>query len=84
MISIEWSNKARKQVSKLPVDVQGKVLAFVDALKENPIPPGIKKLKGYDNIYRKRLGDYRVVWEVMENRLVVLVLKVGQRQGIYQ
>jgi mRNA interferase RelE/StbE len=41
-------------------------------------------LKGYDNIYRKRLGDYRVVWEVMENRLVVLVLKVGQRQGIYQ
>ena len=84
MISIEWSNKARKQFRKLPKDVQGRVLAFVDSLKENPVPSGIKKMKGYDGIYRKRLGEYRVVWEFIENRLVVLVLKVGPRQGIYK
>ncbi len=84
MFTIEWKNKAAKQLRKLPRSVQEKIQAFVDSLRENPIPEGIKKMEGFESTYRKRLGTYRVVWKIQNNRLVVLVLKVGHRQGIYK
>ncbi len=52
-------------------------------LSENPRPHGSKKLKGFENSYRIRVGDYRVIYEVHDDVLLVLIMKVGPRRNIY-
>jgi len=52
-------------------------------LEENPRPPGSKKLKGRAG-YRLRIGDYRVIYEIEDNILRVIVIDVGHRKDIYQ
>lgn len=57
-----------------------------DQLKENPIykPNRITKLEGQENRYRYRLGDYRVLYTVLEEEVEVLLVEVGPRGGIYK
>lgn len=54
------------------------------ALGENPRPKGASKLSGQRPFYRVRVGDYRVIYEIQEKILVVLVIKVGHRREVYQ
>ncbi|MBC7250764.1 MAG: type II toxin-antitoxin system RelE/ParE family toxin [Anaerolineae bacterium] len=56
----------------------------VVALKENPRPPGSVKLKGHENEYRTRVGDYRVRYEVRDNEAIVLLLHCGHRKDVYR
>lgn len=49
-----------------------------------PRPNGVKKLQGDDNSYRLRVGDYRVIYEVVDNVLIVTVIKIGHRSDIYK
>jgi mRNA interferase RelE/StbE len=64
------------------------VLRRVDAvilgLADAPHPPGSKKFQGGDDLYRLRTGDYRVIYQVAEEHLVVLVVNVGHRRDIYR
>jgi mRNA interferase RelE/StbE len=52
-------------------------------LKRNPRPNGYKKLKGNENLYRIRSGNYRVVYQIQEKVLIVLVVRIGDRKDIY-
>lgn len=56
----------------------------IDNLAKNPRPPGVEKLSGEDNIYRIRSGDYRVIYQIHDKILYVLVLKVGNRKEVYR
>ena len=55
----------------------------IEALAENPRPPGCEKLSGYDR-YRLRQGRYRVVYEVLDSAVLVVVVKIGHRRDIYR
>jgi mRNA interferase RelE/StbE len=54
------------------------------ALENNPRPPGCVKLQGGDELYRVRVGDYRILYEVQDAVLVVLVVQIGHRGEIYR
>jgi mRNA interferase RelE/StbE len=53
-------------------------------LIQNPRPPGVLKMSGADNLWRIRIGDYRVVYEIHDERLIVLVLRVAHRKDVYR
>ncbi len=81
---VEIAPAARRQLSKLTVDVQKRILKRLDRLEENPRPPGVEKLSGIESLYRIRIGDYRVIYRIEDQILLVLVLKVGDRKDVYR
>jgi mRNA interferase RelE/StbE len=75
---------ARRQIKKLAKSAQLAIIARLETLAHNPRPPGCKKLSGEENLYRVRKGDYRIVYQVQDDRLIVLVVRVGDRKDIYK
>ena len=83
-IRIEVSQTAEKQLRKLPRDDQLHVLRTIQQLGEEPRPRGCRKLAGYDDLFRVRVGLYRVIYSVDSSRIVVVILKVGHRKDVYR
>ena len=54
------------------------------ALGEEPHPAGSRKLMGYDDVFRIRVGVYRIIYSVSGRNLVIVVLKIGHRKDIYR
>ncbi len=83
---VELVKSAKKEFDDLPSKVQNKVIEALKFLAENPFSEllRIKKLKGAHSLYRIRVGDYRVVYEVRHGALVVLVIKIGHRRDVYR
>lgn len=81
---IELSRGAEKALAALPGEARRRIASKIDALAENPRPPGTKKLTGEDDLYRVRVGDYRVVYEIRDRVLIVLVLNIGHRREVYR
>ena len=82
--SIEVSATAERQIKKLSKRDQHRVISVVKQLGVEPRPRGCRKLQAYDDIYRVRTGVFRILYGVEDDRLLVLVLKVGHRKGIYR
>jgi len=82
--SIKFLRTALKELSKLPLEVQQRIADRIDELKTNPYPPGIKALKNGDGRLRLRVGDYRVIYRIEADNLVIIVIKVGHRRNIYK
>lgn len=81
--TILLTKTAIKQLDKLPDNVSDTLLIFIQSLATEPRPPGCKKLKGRDG-YRVRKGDYRVIYDIKEDILIVEVIAVGHRKDIYK
>ncbi|PSR17911.1 type II toxin-antitoxin system mRNA interferase toxin, RelE/StbE family [filamentous cyanobacterium CCP3] len=75
---------AQRQIKKLPRAMQADLIVLIEHLAQDPRPSGCKKLKGRQSQYRVRLGDYRVIYSIEEEALVVRVIKVGHRRDIYE
>lgn len=58
--------------------------AAIDSLTANPCPAGCVKLAGSSDLFRLRVGAYRIVYQIQEEHLVVLIVDIGHRQGIYR
>ncbi len=82
--SVEFTPRARKQFLSFEARPKKRVARAVDALSENPRPAGHKKLSGADTLYRIRVGDFRIVYEIHDSRLVVLVITIGHRGDVYK
>lgn len=82
--TIEFAASADKALSRLPVATQRRIVAAVETLADDPRPPGVVKLAGDDNLWRIRVGDYRVVYEIHQRRLTVLIVRLGHRKDIYR
>ena len=78
------SPQAARQLRKLDPAARRWVQAAVELLADDPRPPGAKKLVGGDGEWRVRTGDYRIVYEIRDQVLVVLVLAVGHRREVYR
>ena len=81
---IELRPAAFRDLSKLDTPWRQKIAQKVDGLAANPRPSGVEKLKGQDNRYRLRLGDYRIIYEVRDQVLLVLVIRIGHRREVYR
>jgi mRNA interferase RelE/StbE len=74
---------AQKQIMKLDKKIIPVIKAAIADLADNPRPYGYKKLKGED-AYRIRVGDYRVIYEIDDGKIIVTVVSVGNRKDIYK
>jgi mRNA interferase RelE/StbE len=82
--AIEWKASARKDIRKLDPPIRRRVIAAVEELGRDPRPVGSVTLTGSPGWRRIRIGAYRVVYEVHDDALLVLVLRVGSRGGVYR
>ncbi|KOP23405.1 addiction module toxin RelE [Hapalosiphon sp. MRB220] len=81
---IEFSKAASKQFKKLSSELQDRIQTKIDDLALEPRPDGVKKLKGEENSYRIRVGNYRVVYDIYDDVLLITVIKIGHRSKIYK
>lgn len=81
--NIEIKKSAAKEISKLPKQELKRVVEKIKLLAENPRPDGCKKLSG-DEKYRLRVGNYRVLYRIEDDLLIIYVVKVGHRKEIYK
>ncbi|MEH2047734.1 type II toxin-antitoxin system RelE family toxin [Nostoc sp.] len=65
-------------------ELQERIQIQIDDLATEPRPNGVIKLKGEENTYRIRVGDYRVIYDIFDDLLVVNVVEVGHRKNIYK
>ena len=78
------SRQVQKQLESLPKIVWKSVSDAIDRLSEEPRPSTSRKLQGQMDSWRIRVGDYRIIYTIEDNRLVVLILKVGHRREVYR
>ena len=79
---IEFSHRAAKAYRVLPEDMRRRIEPKIDALAENPRPHGARKIEGQETAFRLRVGDYRIVYEVHDRALIVMVMIVGHRREV--
>lgn len=79
---IEFSPAASRQLEALPRQIQIRISARIDALSTNPRPPGVKKLR-VSTLYRIRIGDYRVMYNVKDADQLIQVALVKHRREAY-
>ena len=79
---IEITRSAERQLKRLPPDDQQRILAAILPLSDNPFPRGSRKLSGYDDVFRIRVGTYRVLYSVSEKKLIIIMLKIGHRKNV--
>lgn len=84
--SVEFVKSAQKEFEKLSTSLKAKTVEALRLLAQNPYSEllKVKKLKGSDSLYRIRLGDYRVIYELKNELLIVLVIKIGHRREVYR
>ncbi|MEO1099719.1 MAG: type II toxin-antitoxin system RelE/ParE family toxin [Bacteroidota bacterium] len=83
LYKIVVSKSAIKELSKLPAKENNRIIPAIKNLSVNPRPVGAKKLKGGSGAWRIRVGNYRVVYAIDDEVLIVDVRKVGHRKDIY-
>jgi mRNA interferase RelE/StbE len=81
---IEWKKSTRKDLRKLPSATVDKIIEAVEDLAENPFLHGVEKLSGSEHAYRIRLGDYRIVYEVVAESKLVEIQRVRHRKDVYR
>jgi mRNA interferase RelE/StbE len=81
--TVVLTQTAEKELQSLPVRMIEKIVRVLKSFEENPRPPGCKKLKGYKNLWRVRVGDYRIIYAIEDIILLVDVREVGHRKDIY-
>ncbi len=81
---IEFAPKAERNFKDLNKPIQSRLARRIDLLAENPFPQGTRKLAGEEDLYRLRVGDYRIIYQVQGRRLVVLIVGIGHRRDVYR
>ena len=80
---LKIKKSAEKELAHLPIDTIIVIRDRILVLKSNPYPPGYKKLKGFKNLYRIRSGNYRIIYSVETNVLIIEILKIAHRRNAY-
>lgn len=78
------SEPALKQLRALPRETARRIAAKIDSSASDPRPHGVEKLEGTDDQYRVRVSDFRIIYTIQDKRLLVLVLRIGDRKDVYR
>jgi mRNA interferase RelE/StbE len=81
---IQISRTASRAIRSLPSDMRVRVVRAIDLLVSDARPPGTEKLRGFDRVYRMRVGQHRVIYEVDDESRLVRVIRVGHRRDVYR
>ena len=81
--SLEIKRSAAKEMAQLPPKDRGRIVARIQALADDPRPVGAEKLSGQER-YRVRQGDYRILYEIEDQILRIMVVKIGHRRDVYR
>jgi mRNA interferase RelE/StbE len=81
---IELKTTAEKSLANLPKTVIKKIVDLIGKLAGNPYPSGHKKPISSDHTYRIRSGDYRIVYSVFDESLIIHIIKIGHRKDVYK
>lgn len=82
--TVALAKSAQRALAGLPKSLQTRIVDRIDGLENEPRPPGVTNVVGAPNTYRIRVGDYRIVYEIKDAILVVLVIRVGHRRDVYR
>lgn len=81
---ITFGRTARKELQKLEETVLYKIFPKIEMLGDNPKPVGCRKLQSYENLWRIRVGDYRVLYTIEESEKLVDIVAVRHRKEAYK
>jgi mRNA interferase RelE/StbE len=81
---IEFTKQAAKQFKALPILEQQRISPKIDALEIEPRVVGAIKLTGTEDLYRIRVGDYRIIYSIEDDLLLILVVKIAHRRDVYR
>jgi mRNA interferase RelE/StbE len=84
MYAVEFLPSAARALAILDRAVQRRFARRIDRLADDPRPSGAEKLRGSDDVWRVRVGDYRVLYLIEDERLLILVVKIGHRRDVYR
>ncbi|KNY04874.1 plasmid stabilization protein [Microbacterium sp. GCS4] len=83
MYRVQFTTAAAKEIRTLDAQIRRRLLGGISQLEREPGPPGARKLAGFDNAWRVRIGDYRVLYEVVDDQVLVTVVRVAHRRDVY-
>ena len=75
---------AQRQLAKLDPPARAQIAAAIEALAGNPRPPGVKKLSGKENLWRIRVGSYRIIYQIFDRVRLVVIVAIGHRRDVYR
>jgi len=81
---IEWKKSAQKEIKKIAKPDILKILEKVESLAIEPFPPNYKKYLGTEHTYRIRMGNYRVIYSISDEILMITIIRVGHRKEVYK
>lgn len=84
MYQVKFKPSAKKSFESLDNKIKKQVANKINQLADNPENLKPEKIQGSDSFYRVRSGDYRIIYEIIDNELVILVVKIGHRREIYK
>jgi mRNA interferase RelE/StbE len=82
--AVKFTPAAERQIKDFDKPIQRQILTRIANLADNPRPNGVEKMKGEENLYRIRLGNYRILHTINDKHLLVLIVKVGDRKEVYR
>ena len=80
---IKWKKSALKDLRAIRKNFIPKIIEAIESLSINPFPIGAKKLAGSESTFRIRIGDYRVIYEVLKAELIIQIIRVRHRKDVY-
>jgi mRNA interferase RelE/StbE len=81
---IEFTKSAAKTLVAIPRKDQKRIARKIESLAESPPTPAKTKMKGSNPFHRVRVGDYRIIYEIQNEILLILILKIGHRKDVYR
>ena len=84
MYEIRFKRSAAKELGKLPPKMQRKILQAIEALANDPRPHGSRKLVNWEDFWRIRIGDYRVIYQIKDNQLLIQIIGIRHRKDAYR
>ena len=82
--TVRIDGDAEHALRKFPKQDRTRISENIETLARDPRPDGCKKIKGMENLYRIRVGDYRVVYSIQDRILLVLVIRIARRKDVYR
>jgi mRNA interferase RelE/StbE len=81
---LEYKKSVDKDLRKLPVDIRKQIVNKILKLSTQPYPSGSTKLRGATNLYRLRHSSYRIIYQVLNDKLIITIIKIGHRKEVYR
>jgi mRNA interferase RelE/StbE len=82
--TILFQPAARRELSRIEHSNQRRILAAIESLAQNPRPAGCTKMSGFNDVWRIRVGVFRIIYKIEDRRLIIEIVRVGHRRDVYR